>query len=149
MAEEPVTNNELEETEEEVVKAPKENDAPQGDKPAVGQREERPRERRDQRRSRYRGRQEQGRSTGGYRRPGRFYPRRKVCMFCADKVKVIDWKNVDNFRRLMNNNGSIRARRKTGTCAKHQRQLAVAIKRARHLALTPYTDDHVRLYGRR
>ena len=149
MAEEPVTNNNSEKTENKVVEAPKENAAPQGGRPAVRRREERPRERRDQRRSGYRGRQQGGGSTGGYRRPGRFHPRRKVCMFCADKVKMIDWKNVDSFRRLVNSNGSIRARRKTGTCAKHQRQLAVAIKRARHLALTPYTDEHVRLYGRR
>jgi small subunit ribosomal protein S18 len=59
-------------------------------------------------------------------------------------VKVIDWKKIDTLRRYMNNNGSIRARRKTGTCAKHQRQLAVAIKRARHMALAPYTDEHAR-----
>ncbi|MBN1992529.1 MAG: 30S ribosomal protein S18 [Anaerolineae bacterium] len=79
---------------------------------------------------------------------GRFQPRRKVCTFCVDKVKVIDWKNIDTLRRFMNSNGSIRARRKTGTCAKHQRQLATAIKRARHLALAPFTDEHHRLYGK-
>jgi len=92
---------------------------------------------------------------GGYRSDGpggpgagRFRARRKVCSFCVDKVKSIDWKNVDSLRRYMNNNGSIRARRKTGTCAKHQRQLATAIKRVRHLALTPYTDEHARFTGR-
>jgi small subunit ribosomal protein S18 len=90
-----------------------------------------------------------GRQGGGYRQGGgRFRSRRKVCSFCVDKVKSIDWKNVDAFRRYMNNNGSIRARRKTGTCAKHQRQLATAIKRARHLALTPYTDEHARFMGK-
>jgi small subunit ribosomal protein S18 len=84
-----------------------------------------------------------------YKRPGtRFHPRRKVCTFCVDKVKVIDWKDIDALRRFMGSNGSIRARRKTGTCAKHQRQLAVAVKRARHLALTPFTDEHVRLAGK-
>lgn len=79
---------------------------------------------------------------------GRFRSRRKVCSFCVDKVKSIDWKDVDGLRRYMNNNGSIRARRKTGTCAKHQRQLAAAIKRARHLALTPYTDEHARFMSK-
>jgi small subunit ribosomal protein S18 len=83
------------------------------------------------------------------RKPGgRFQARRKICTFCADKVKGIDWKNVGMLRRYMNSNGSIRARRKTGTCAKHQRQLAVAIKRARHLALTPFTEEHARLSSR-
>ena len=87
---------------------------------------------------------------GGFRQQGggRFRPRRKVCSFCVDKVKSIDWKDVDGLRRYMNNNGSIRARRKTGTCAKHQRQLAAAIKRARHLALTPYTDEHARFMSK-
>ena len=94
------------------------------------------------------------RRSGGYRQSsdrsggGRFRSRRKVCSFCVDKVKSIDWKDVDGLRRYMNSNGSIRARRKTGTCAKHQRQLAVAIKRARHLALTPYTDEHARFMGK-
>ena len=94
--------------------------------------------------------QRQQSGPGGYRGRGgsaRFQSRRKVCSFCVDKVKTIDWKNLDMLRRYMNNNGSIRARRKTGTCAKHQRQLAVAVKRARHMALTPFTDEHVRLYG--
>lgn len=84
-----------------------------------------------------------------YRRQGgAFRPRRKVCAFCADKVKVIDWKQVDLLRRFVGDDGSIRARRKTGTCAKHQRRLAVAVKRARYLALLPFTGEHVRLHGR-
>ncbi len=87
------------------------------------------------------------RSSGGMRR-GRYQPRRKVCNFCVDKVKSIDWKDYDSLRRYINNNGSIRARRKTGTCAKHQRQLAVAIKRARHMALTPFTDAHARFMSK-
>jgi small subunit ribosomal protein S18 len=74
-----------------------------------------------------------------------FRGRRKVCSFCADKVKVIDWKSVGTFRRFVDDAGSIRARRKTGTCAKHQRRLAIAVKRARHIALLPYTSEHVRL----
>jgi small subunit ribosomal protein S18 len=79
---------------------------------------------------------------------GRFQARRKVCSFCADKAKTIIWKDVGTLRRYINSNGSIRPRRKTGTCAKHQRQLAVAIKRARHLALIPFTEEHARLSGR-
>ena len=77
-----------------------------------------------------------GRQTGGRRR---FHRRRKVCSFCVDKVQAIDYKDVDTIRRFLDDHGKIRARRKTGTCAKHQRRLALAIKRARHLALLPFT----------
>ena len=70
--------------------------------------------------------------------------RRKVCQFCAEKVKEIDYKDVSLLRRYITSSGRIRARRKTGTCAKHQRMLAKAIKRARHIALLPYTAEHVR-----
>lgn len=76
---------------------------------------------------------------GGPRR--RFAPRRKVCAFCLDRVKIIDYKQSDLLRRFLTERGKIKARRKTGTCAKHQRRLAVAIKRARHLALLPFTGD--------
>ncbi|HHJ06588.1 MAG TPA: 30S ribosomal protein S18 [Anaerolineae bacterium] len=78
------------------------------------------------------------------RRP--FMNRRKVCSFCVDKIKHVDWKD-DNLKRYIMNNGSIRARGKTGVCAKHQRQLAVAIKRARFMALLPYTTEHARFSG--
>jgi small subunit ribosomal protein S18 len=64
--------------------------------------------------------------------------RRKVCVFCADKVTYIDYKDVDQLQRLMSDRAKIMPRRKTGTCAKHQRRLATAVKRARHLALLPY-----------
>jgi small subunit ribosomal protein S18 len=57
----------------------------------------------------------------------------------VDKVKHIEYKNIDGLRRFMDGHGKIIPRRKTGTCAKHQRRLALAIKRARHLALLPYT----------
>lgn len=77
----------------------------------------------------------------------RFIPRRKVCSFCVDKVKYIDWKNIDTLKRYIMENGSIRARQKTGTCAKHQRQLASAIKRARVIALLPYTTSQGRETG--
>lgn len=74
-------------------------------------------------------------------------PRRKVCSFCVDKVKDIDWKEVDTLKRYILDNGTIRARQKTGTCARHQRQLARAVKRARFAALLPYTTQHVRVSG--
>ena len=85
---------------------------------------------------------------GGFNRKGgggQFRPRRKVCAFCTDKTKTIDWKDGGSLRRFVDDNGSIRARRKTGTCAKHQRRLAIAVKRARYLALLPFTGEHVRL----
>ena len=67
--------------------------------------------------------------------------RRKVCAFCVDKVEAIDYKDVAKLRRYMSERGKILPRRMTGTCAEHQRQLTVAIKRARHLALLPYVTD--------
>jgi small subunit ribosomal protein S18 len=69
----------------------------------------------------------------------RYYARPKFCQFCADKSLVIDYKQGDILRRLVTEEGRIRPRRQTGTCAKHQRALALAIKRARHIALLPYT----------
>jgi len=74
----------------------------------------------------------------------RYIPRRKVCTFCVDKVDVIDYKRPDVLRRFLTDRGKIRPRRRTGNCAKHQRRLAVAIKRARHLALLPYAAEHLR-----
>ena len=70
-------------------------------------------------------------------------PKRKVCSFCVDKVEVIDYKNPDKLRRYVSSRGKIEPRRRTGTCAKHQRLLAVAIKRAQHLALLPCAAAHV------
>lgn len=67
--------------------------------------------------------------------------RRKVCSFCVDGVKVIDYKKVDLLQRYMNEFGRIRPRRQTGTCAKHQRALAQAVKRARHIALVPFVKE--------
>jgi small subunit ribosomal protein S18 len=84
------------------------------------------------------------RGPGGYR--GRFTPRRKVCAFCLEKTKVIDYKDVGTLRRFLTDRGKIRSRRKTGTCAKHQRRLAIAVKRARHVALLPFTAEHIRRY---
>lgn len=67
--------------------------------------------------------------------------RKKVCGFCVDKVEDIDYKDIARLRRYMSERGKILPRRVTGTCARHQRELTVAIKRARHLALLPYTAD--------
>ncbi len=73
---------------------------------------------------------------GGERR---YFARPKVCQFCADRHLAIDYKQADVLRRFVTEEGKIRPRRQTGTCAKHQRILAGAIKRARHIGLLPYT----------
>src|SRR5438034_2239168 len=83
-----------------------------------------------------------GRSFGGP--PGMRRPRRKVCTFCVDKVQRIDFKDVGRIRRYISERGKIDPRRKSGTCAKHQRMLTAALKRARLMALLPYTAEHVR-----
>lgn len=74
---------------------------------------------------------------GGQER--RYYARPKICQFCADKHLTIDYKQSDTLRRFVTEEGKIRPRRQTGTCAKHQRELAMAIKRARHIALLTFT----------
>lgn len=74
----------------------------------------------------------------------RYVGRTKVCNFCVEKVSRIDYKNYDMLRRYLTERAKIRPRRQTGTCARHQRALARAIKRARHLALLPFTGEHVR-----
>ena len=81
---------------------------------------------------------------GGYRR--RYTRRRKVCAFCLESDKAIDYTDLSTLRRYLTDRGKIKSRRKTGTCAKHQRRLAVAVKRARHLALLPFTAEHIRRY---
>ena len=68
-------------------------------------------------------------------------PKRKVCAFCVDKIENIDYKDVPRLRRYLSERAKIVPRRVTGTCARHQRQLTVAIKRARHLALLPSISD--------
>jgi small subunit ribosomal protein S18 len=77
----------------------------------------------------------------------RRFGRRRVCSFCVDKAETIDYKDPAKLRRYLSDRARIEPRRKTGTCAKHQRWLAVAHKRARHLALLPYTPEHIRLSG--
>ena len=68
-------------------------------------------------------------------------PRRKVCSFCVDKVEHIDYKDVAKLRRFVTERGKILPRRISGNCAKHQRQVTVAIKRARNIALPPFTAE--------
>ena len=68
-------------------------------------------------------------------------PRKKVCAFCAEKVQKIDYKEVARLRKYVTERGKILPRRISGNCAKHQRQLTVAIKRARNIALLPYTAE--------
>lgn len=67
--------------------------------------------------------------------------RKKVCQFCADKNKSIDYKDVDTLKKYVTERGKILPRRITGNCAKHQRALTVSVKRSRHIALMPYTVD--------
>lgn len=73
----------------------------------------------------------------------KYTPKPKPCSFCVNKVEVIDYKDPAKLRHFILDTGKIAPRRKTGTCAKHQRVLAVAIKRARHLALLPYVPAHI------
>jgi small subunit ribosomal protein S18 len=81
---------------------------------------------------------------GSGRPMGRLGMRRKYCSFCIDKLDNIPYKDVDLLRRYLTDRGKIRPRRQTGVCAKHQRRLAVSVKRARHLALLPFTAEHTR-----
>ena len=85
-----------------------------------------------------------GGRSGGPRRGGgggggRFGGRRKVCGFCVDNIDEVDYKDIARLRRYISERGKIEPRRKLGTCARHQRSLTVAIKRARHVALLPFT----------
>ncbi|HLN12336.1 MAG TPA: 30S ribosomal protein S18 [bacterium] len=80
----------------------------------------------------------------GEARPRRDYrrrPKRKVCSFCTEKATFIDYKDVNRLRRFVTERGKILPRRVSGNCAKHQRALAVAVKRARELAMLPYAGE--------
>jgi small subunit ribosomal protein S18 len=88
-------------------------------------------------------RPERPRRRGG---GGRF-GRRRVCAFCVDKINHIDYKEPAKLRRYVSDRAKIEPRRKTGTCARHQRMLTLALKRARHIALLPYTAMHIQLTG--
>jgi len=72
-----------------------------------------------------------------FRKPNK----KKVCGFCADKLEAIDYKDVNRLKKYITEKGKILPRRQTGTCAKHQRELATAIKRARFMALIPYVGE--------
>jgi small subunit ribosomal protein S18 len=74
-------------------------------------------------------------------RSNRYYTRSKVCQFCTDKSLEIDYKNTELLQRYIDETGKIRPRRQTGTCAKHQRAVAKAIKNARHIALLPFVGN--------
>ncbi len=74
-------------------------------------------------------------------KPFRPKKRKKVCAFCADKIEHIDYKDTLRIRKCLSERSKILPRRVTGTCAKHQRQLTTAVKRARHVALIPYVSD--------
>jgi small subunit ribosomal protein S18 len=93
------------------------------------------------------GRPAQRRRPGEFGAGRKFTPRRKVCQFCVDKIKVVDYKDLGRLRRFLSERGKIEPRRKTGTCAAHQRSLNVALKRARQLALLPFTAEHIRVTG--
>lgn len=74
-------------------------------------------------------------------RPQRRKPRKKSCQFCVDKVTDIDYKDVAKLRRFLSERAKIVPRRMSGNCAKHQRQMTIAIKRARVIALLPFTTE--------
>lgn len=86
------------------------------------------------------------RPGGNTRRRGRprFFTRRRVCAFCVDHVSAIDYKDLSRIRRYVSERARMEPGRKTGTCAKHQRRLSIAIKRARHLALLPFIQGQLR-----
>ena len=67
--------------------------------------------------------------------------RKKVCALCANKDLVIDYKNADQIKKYVNEKGKILPRRATGACAKHQRDITLAVKRARHIAILPYAQN--------
>ncbi len=87
------------------------------------------------------------REERGGGRPGGRFQRRRICAFCADKIENIDYKDINLLRRFVSDQGQIESRRRTGTCARHQRRLTTAIKRARNIALLPYTAEHIRRFG--
>ena len=66
-------------------------------------------------------------------------PKKKVCQFCKDKTAYVDYKDTTLLRKFISDRGKIRARRVTGNCVQHQRDVAIAVKNARELALLPYT----------
>jgi small subunit ribosomal protein S18 len=115
---------------------------PPGERPDRAERAERPD--RPERSDRFDRPDRPGYGRGGGRGGRDFRSRRKVCAFCADHLREIDYKDVSRLRRYLSDRAKIEPRRKTGTCAKHQRRLSVALKNARFMALLPYSAAHIR-----
>jgi len=80
-----------------------------------------------------------GGGPGGNRKRGKRRP--KVCFFCVDKIDHVDFKDIEKLRKYVSDRGKILPRRVTGNCAKHQRRLTIAIKRARMMALLPFSAE--------
>jgi small subunit ribosomal protein S18 len=88
------------------------------------------------------GSRDRERQQSGRKRTGAAGPiRKRNCYFCKEKIAEIDYKNANQLRRYVSEKGKIRSRRITGACRRHQRQVAVAVKRAREMALLPYVSD--------
>lgn len=94
-----------------------------------------------------RGGDDRGPRRGGGGGGGGRFRRVRGCEFCRAKTDVVDYKNTDMLRRYVTERGKMEPRRKVGTCARHQRVVAQAVKRARQIALLPYTSEHVRVTG--
>jgi small subunit ribosomal protein S18 len=86
---------------------------------------------------------QQTKQQSGRRRPAQSTGpiRRKSCYFCKEKIEEVDYKNYNQLRRYVSEKGKIRSRRITGACRRHQEQIAVAVKRAREMALLPYVSQ--------
>jgi len=96
----------------------------------------------------YKERTERTDKTKGKREEkSRYIPKRRPCPFCRDKIEVIDYKDSAKLTQFISTRGKIEPRRRSGSCAKHQRALAIAIKRARHLALLPFAPEHIYKMG--
>jgi small subunit ribosomal protein S18 len=87
------------------------------------------------------------RTRGKKEEKSRYIPKRRPCPFCRDKIEVIEYKDPTKLNQFISARGKIEPRRRTGSCARHQRALATAIKRARHLALLPFASEHVYKMG--
>ncbi len=74
----------------------------------------------------------------------RFHRKPRVCQFCADNTATLDYKQIDVVKRFVSDQGKIRSRRQTGNCARHQRMVARAVKRARHMAMLPFAAERYR-----
>lgn len=82
-----------------------------------------------------------GKPDGGFKRRNNFHRRKKVCVFCGSEVEEINYKDKDTLKKFISERGKILPRRITGNCAKHQRAVTLAVKRARHLSILPYVQD--------